>query len=250
MQDTEKKKKFPLTAKVCLPIWEELPKKQKCKAKPKGEQVSHCAALNFFFFFPLWYHKLQNHEISEITLTIMLILMYSSLLQSLNWLHSSTTEVTSRVTILIPETEGHAGSWMKVSLVYTARDNCSKRASFPLNLLKHYYTSLWSALYSFRNNTLKNKRKADGDSSEDSSMNGSTYKNMAYRLREVLLVQNKEDWENLNFLIYVHNIWTYIKKTASLDILYIHINKLMFICTYKKNMENGNKLLSMLMWIR
>lgn len=51
MQDTEKKKKFPLTAKVCLPIWEELPKKQKCKAKPKGEQVSHCAALNFFFFF-------------------------------------------------------------------------------------------------------------------------------------------------------------------------------------------------------
>lgn len=27
--------------------------------------------------------------------------------------------------------------------------------------------------------------------------------------------------------------------------MYKHINKLTFICTYKKNMENGNKLLSM-----
>ena len=61
-----------------------------------------------------------------------------------------------------------------VSLVYIARDNYNKGASVPPNLLKHYYTPLWSALYSFRYKTLKNKRKADGDSSEDSSMNGDT----------------------------------------------------------------------------
>lgn len=181
----KKKRSFPLQQKYVYPYGRNYQKNKNVRQSQRENRYPTVLHWTFFFFFPLWYHKLQNHEISEITLTIMLILMYSSLLQSLNWLHSSTTEVTSRVTILIPETEGHAGSWMKVSLVYTARDNCSKRASFPLNLLKHYYTSLWSAFYSFRNNTLKNKRKADGDSSEDSSMNGSTYKNMAYRLWEL-----------------------------------------------------------------